>query len=300
MPQSYYAQSGGVFIASRYNLWSLLIVGGSYAAGSPQTFALATGSCRTRDGNQVIPFTVGSNLYIGAGSDLELGAVTGSSNFFPDSNNATCSINTANTHGQGELIQSGSYGLNEACAAALASPAGTGTVVIDSEWGGTNAMITAAKALFPAVSIVDYVEAGLETLTQQTVLSSTQLKALQTTAVAVAPAAGVGTMLVPLKMTLQYKFLTTTYTIANADNTFQIEYAGKSTLLMSVLATGVFDQAANAVAVGGLPAVVSVNLAQTNAANLGLEVKLTGTTPALTSGLGSGVLTLTYQVVPLQ
>jgi len=130
-------------------------------------------------------------------------------------------------------------------------------------------------------------------------LSSAQLLALQTTAVQIVNAPGAGYALIPDSITAQYKFGATAYTIANADNAFQIEYTGKTTSLVNVLATGLVDQTVNEIRTNW-PAVAGQDIAQTNEANLGLEVKLIGTTPALTLGDGTVVLTLRYIVCVLQ
>jgi hypothetical protein len=130
-------------------------------------------------------------------------------------------------------------------------------------------------------------------------LSSAQLLALQTTAIQLLNALGANWAYLPTSMSVQYKFNTTAYTIANADNRFQIEYTGKSVNLLSTLATGLVDQVVNEV-VTARPAVVGAIFAQTNMANLGLELKLAGTTPALTLGDGTVVVTLGYEILVLQ
>jgi hypothetical protein len=129
-------------------------------------------------------------------------------------------------------------------------------------------------------------------------LSSAELKALQTTAILLAAAPGAGFALMPKAMISQYKFLTTAYTLGNADNIFQIEYVGKTTNLLSQPAVGLVDQVVSEIA-NANKAVVGGIIAQTNRENLGLEVKLTGTTPALTLGLGSLVISLDYEVLKL-
>lgn len=130
-------------------------------------------------------------------------------------------------------------------------------------------------------------------------LTSVNLLALPGTILQVVNKPGVGFALVPEEMSLQYKFVTTAYTIANADNAFQIEYTGKTTNLLKFNATGLVDQAASTVATAW-PAVAGQDIAQTNEANLGLEVTLVGTTPALTLGDGTLILTVVYRVLVLQ
>jgi hypothetical protein len=129
-------------------------------------------------------------------------------------------------------------------------------------------------------------------------LTSAQLKALQTTAVQLAPAPGPLLVLVPTQLMLQFKFVTTTYTIGNADNAFQIEYTGKATNIQKTNATGLVDQATSQL-IRVEPAVAGTVIAQTNAVNLGLEIKLVGTAPALTVGDGLVNVSLDYDIVPL-
>lgn len=139
-------------------------------------------------------------------------------------------------------------------------------------------------------------------------LTSAQLLALQTTAVQlVAPpvTSGLGNLVppggflyVPSALTAQYKFGGTAYTIGNANNAFQIEYTGQATALLSLLATGLVDQAVGKVATNVESATGAI-ISATAAANLGLEVKLTGTTPALTLGNGTLYLNLLYNVIAL-
>lgn len=145
------------------------------------------------------------------------------------------------------------------------------------------------------------------------ILTSAQLLALQTTAVQLvaAPAtAGTGTGLptymvppagyayVPTVLRAEYKFNTTGYTIGNADNAFQIEYTGKTTALLSMTVTGLVDQSASTLALAATTT-STAKIALTNCANLGLEVKLVGTSPALTLGDGTVHLALGYNIVPL-
>jgi hypothetical protein len=136
-------------------------------------------------------------------------------------------------------------------------------------------------------------------------LTSAQLKALQTTAVTLEPspntlsvAGAVSLLLLPKKLTLEYVFKTTAYTIGNANNAFQVEYIGQTTALFNPVATGLVDQAASTVVSVG-PIAVG-NLALTACKNLGFELKLVGTTPALTLGDGLLVATLEFTLIALQ
>lgn len=139
-------------------------------------------------------------------------------------------------------------------------------------------------------------------------LTSAQLLALQTTAVQLVapPVITGGTISVPLNgflyvptyLTAEFVKNTTAYTIGNADNAFQIEYTGKTTSLVSMTVTGLVDQAANTQATAAV-VVAGPKISLANSANLGLEVKLAGTTPALTLGNGTVYLNLLYNVIAL-
>jgi hypothetical protein len=138
-------------------------------------------------------------------------------------------------------------------------------------------------------------------------LASADLLALQTTAVQLvsAPVTGAGIMLppagfalFPIRAAFEYVYNSTAYTIANSDNAFQIEYTGKTTALLSMLATGLVDQTASTYADNRATS-PGAKIAITNAANLGLEVKLIGTTPALTLGNGTVYITLDYTCIAL-
>lgn len=140
------------------------------------------------------------------------------------------------------------------------------------------------------------------------VLSSAQLLALQTTAVLLVPAPTTtalgnltppaGYAFVPTSLRAEYKFVTTAYTVGNADNALQIEYVGKTTALLSMTVTGLVDQTASTLALNATTT-SSAKIALTNCANLGLEIKLAGTTPALTLGDGTVHLSLGYNILPL-
>lgn len=136
------------------------------------------------------------------------------------------------------------------------------------------------------------------------VLTSAQLLALQTTAVVIEPspstlavAGKVNLLLVVEGMTLEYVFNSVAYTIGNADNAFQLEYIGKAVALASATATGLVDQGASTNI--SVLASAAGKLSNANSANLGFELKLVGTTPALTLGNGTLKCVVRWSVVAL-
>jgi hypothetical protein len=143
-------------------------------------------------------------------------------------------------------------------------------------------------------------------------LTTAQLLALNATAVQlvappVVPGGGIPTYLappagylyVPTTMTLAYKFGGTAFTIGGTTPVFQIEYTGKAVSLLSMTPTGLVDQAVNTLATNFAAATGPV-LANTNCANLGLEIKLGGTAPLLTLGTGTVLVSLIYNTYALQ
>ena len=146
---------------------------------------------------------------------------------------------------------------------------------------------------------------GVPAMGAQVVLTSAQLKALQTTAIVLFPSPStvqidgvVNLVLFPKRIAVEYKFVTTAYTLGNADNAIQVEYVGKAVALVTVPAAGLVDQVASRFVTVG-PVAVG-NEALTACANLGFELKLVGTTPALTLGDGTVSVSLEFSAFALQ
>ena len=127
-------------------------------------------------------------------------------------------------------------------------------------------------------------------------LSSTELLAIGAESVILIPTAGPNTVIVPQLIFMQYKYNTTAYTIANADNAFSFQWATGQSADVSIYATGLVDQSANAIAYTSATDIGTPALA-TQAVNSSFEVILTGTSPALTLGNGSVAITTAYYVV---
>lgn len=129
------------------------------------------------------------------------------------------------------------------------------------------------------------------------VLTSAQLKALQTTGILIVPAAPAGYGNVLGGVIFNYKYGATAYTLGNADNVIQLEYVGQTTSLLKAACAGLVDQTSNKFIPGssGLTTV----LASSVALAVGIEAKLTGTAAALTLGDGTVTVVAEYKVVPL-
>lgn len=154
---------------------------------------------------------------------------------------------------------------------------------------------------FPNGAVIGTVASDLSV---SLLLTSAQLLALQTTAVQLVapPVLTGGTISLPPKgflyvpetLTLEYRFGGTAYTIAGTTPVFQIEYTGKAVNLLSMTPTGLVDQGADTVATTDLGVGPIISLA--NSANLGLEIKLGGTTPQLTLGNGTVYVHMLYNL----
>jgi hypothetical protein len=141
--------------------------------------------------------------------------------------------------------------------------------------------------------------AGANLFITSVAVTSAQLKALPGTKPPIVAAPGAGKVIIPVKLYLQYKFLTTAYTIGNADNKFALlAHIGGEQISGSILATGLVDQTSNHVSINetGAPPVLAP---QTDIANSGLDLTLLGTTPALTLGDGTLEVSLLYAVLTL-
>jgi hypothetical protein len=114
---------------------------------------------------------------------------------------------------------------------------------------------------------------------------------------AVPGTSGANYILIAGRTYFQYQFKTTAYTLGNADNTFQIEYTGKAVALVSQAANGLVTLTSSAGV--NAPQVNAGILTVANSANLGLELTLVGTAPALTLGDGLLYVTMEYSIVTI-
>jgi len=101
----------------------------------------------------------------------------------------------------------------------------------------------------------------------------------------------------PTSMLADYVFGGTAYTLGNADNVVRLEYTGQAASLIQAPANGLLTAAVNTFSSNVQQA--SQNIARTAGANLGIEAKVTGTTPGLTLGTGTLTLTLKYDIIIL-
>lgn len=155
--QSYVA---GRFVARNYLYPGIRISSGNNAAGAA-TISLSQASVRLPDGRTIVPFSAGGYntqgqpgpfpaipIYVGAGATRELVTPTAVSGCYVGAPQGNCQITAtfANAHGQGEVVTSGSFGIQEALNDA--GYFGGGMVEVDSSLNfvaGGSATITAAE-----------------------------------------------------------------------------------------------------------------------------------------------------------
>jgi len=150
--QSILSHVGGVYVSQNYSYWSMQIDSpNSVPAASPATFIMRQPTATLPDGRTIAPF-VGEIVLVGAGTVQESVTLTAVSGCFVNAGYDTCTIsgNTANAHGRGELVVSGTVGIGEAIQDAAGNGGGSvywevdcgpGTVIS----GGATTTITACK-----------------------------------------------------------------------------------------------------------------------------------------------------------
>jgi hypothetical protein len=136
---------------------SLKVISGSSGTGS-YSITLAYGYTILSDGTKIYPVSVTAPIKIGAGTSQESVTPTSVSCSTPEQY-GTCTITATFTysHGAGDLVRSGSYGVQEAVNASFGD--GGGQVAITPSFyaaGGTAAIINAVVG-YPSVVIVDSV-----------------------------------------------------------------------------------------------------------------------------------------------
>lgn len=164
---------GGKFYARRYAYPGVRVFSGNNNAGAA-TITLSQASVRLADGRTIVPFSAGGYnilgqpgsypaipITIGAGATKETVTPTAVSGCYVGAPQGVCSITAtfAQAHGMGDVVVSGSAGIQEAINDA--SFFGGGVVVVDgaasSDLGGASAVSTAINAAIPMpnVSIED-------------------------------------------------------------------------------------------------------------------------------------------------
>ena len=156
--------SGGRYIAAQYGLWKGQLIGGPYIAGVGVLIEFP-GQVQLLDGYVFDPFNANAPITIGIGAQAETVTPTvvsysnAPTGYGGPQQAAYLSVTTANAHGQGDPVTSGTFGLQEAindCAAQ-----GGGIVTVDTEWfgaGGTSTILAAATV--PAGVFIENTVAG--------------------------------------------------------------------------------------------------------------------------------------------
>ncbi|MGD0630976.1 MAG: hypothetical protein ABR987_16735 [Terracidiphilus sp.] len=175
-----------------------LVVNNGNTATGAQTVQLQFQYASTPDGVSFNPLNTNAPVTVGVGSNAETITPSSVSNS-PVYGQTSFGATFANLHGQGDLVASGTVGLQEAINAAVAY--GGGIVIIDAKWtalGGTQAILDAAINTLPSnVGISDNrsggVASGSMSVTQKATLA--QLLALHTVGISLVPAIGASGLL---------------------------------------------------------------------------------------------------------
>jgi hypothetical protein len=173
-PPSNQSFVGGKFVAKNYIYPGIRITSGNSTGAGAATFGLSSASIRLPDGRTVMPFSAGGlnilgqpgpfpaiPIYVGAGATRELVTPTAVTGCFAGAPQGSCQITAtfANAHGQGEVVTSGSFGIQEA--ANDAGFWGGGVVSVDPSLNfvaGSVQTITTAMAatnVVPGVTLED-------------------------------------------------------------------------------------------------------------------------------------------------
>ena len=155
------------------------------------------------------------NFGIGANQELLTPSAVGSSTLLGGINQSV-TANFANVHGIGDVLSSGTFGLQEAINYAYAK--GGGSVIVDGRWtlmGGTTAMIAAA-ALQTGVTILDLRSGQAATYTKQVAITNAQTLLLNTNGVELIPAPGTGILIDVQDMVVEAIFAVAAFTGGSA------------------------------------------------------------------------------------
>lgn len=109
---------GGFYVASAYNTWRAQVAGGPFASGAV-TISMASGVVSLADGYTFVPFSTSVPIIVGLGTanqeTVTPSAVSGctqAASVSPPSCLVTATF--SNSHGQGDIVVSGSAGIQDA------------------------------------------------------------------------------------------------------------------------------------------------------------------------------------------
>lgn len=166
-------QFGGIYNAPAYTTWRAEVFNGPYASGST-SIVVSPAYVTLADGYTFSPFSTSVSLTVGAGSGdsevvtpsaVSIGACPSG---LPNNFQGQCATITAtfsNAHGQGDIVMSGSQGIQDAIQDAANADGGlvywqvdTGTVTLS-----TGGLTTTTTAMVPKQFISEGASAKVET-----------------------------------------------------------------------------------------------------------------------------------------
>jgi hypothetical protein len=285
---------GGVFPTSAPR--GLTVCAAPGVSGS-QTLTVQNGWITLSDGTVVTPFNVNAPVQVinASGSDSQTPSAVSTyiqSNLYGPT--ATVTATWTYAHYAGDVVASGTYGLQEALN--YASAKGGGVVIVDGDWitaGGTQTILAAATVP-TGVTILNNSSLGgyapIQTVTIPLTLA--QIQGAFTTPVAVVAAPGVGNLVDVLDATLNLIYGSAAYSGGGAA---QLSYGTGVTYPATATwaATDFTALSANSIVkVAGADAFVG----STNYLNK--AVNYTNASAVFTGGTGgSGVLIVNYRIV---
>ena len=269
---------------------ALMVNVGNPAAGTV-ALQLEYGYTVTEDGILFSPLNTNAPVIFGSGANAETLTPSAVSNGTPTIyGSPTVTAAFANTHGQGDTLSSGTYGLQEALN--YAASVGGGTVVLSPRWatlGGTSAILAAAT-IPTTVTVQDARSGGGVTTNYTTVaIANAAVKTLNATPVSIVPAQGAGTLVEVISAVFENLYTTAAFAAGSA---LGLVYGAAGVAAApTVAATFLTSPAANqTIMVAGAIAT------QLSSAVLNTAVVLQAASTEFTTGGGSLTVRCSYRV----
>lgn len=273
-----------------------LRVSSGATAGGTYSVTLYLGVAETPSGLAFAPISTSSSVTIGIGASQETvtpSSVSGCTLQYPTSCSFTATFTYA--HGQGDVVQSGTFGLQEALN--VASAKGGGTVIADASWtsyGGTSTIFNAATVP-SGVTLWDN-RAGIGGVQTATVaIPNASVLTLNTVGYPLIPAPGAGKMIQVERLVVEQVAKTAAFTgggnITAAYGTQASQTAATGTIAATVFTggSGTTNQIGQAlpVAVANGNASVLLNSA----------VGLYAATADFAAGGGTAIVKVSYRIL---
>jgi len=275
---------------------SPLVISQGCTASGACTVTLYSGVAVTPSGDQFAPISTSASVTVGIGAAAETvtpSSVSGCTVQYPT--NCSFTATFSNAHGQGDLVTSGTFGLQEALNQASAK--GGGTAIVDATWtsvGGTNTIFNAATVP-SGVALWDNRQGLVGSQTMTVNIPNASVLTLNTVGYPLIPAPGAGKLIQVERLFVEQVAKTAAFASGGVITAAYGTQASQTAATASIAATVLTGGSGTTNQIGSA---LPVSPANGNASVLlNSPVGLYAATGDFTTGGGSVIVKISYRIL---